>query len=105
MSEERKAGEELVFAVSETQTIAVPSDASANVFQADISIDTDATVTIEVGSTKIFSGALTAAAAPVQLFFYDFGKGRGTGVKGDPIKVTLGEPGRVYLTYIIHSDM
>ena len=99
----RVTGQELVFSGSGTQNIAVASDAAAYCFQADVTITTDTTFELKIGATRIFSGTLVSNATPIQIFMYDFGKGRGTGIKGDDIYVTLGDAGKVYLTYRILS--
>lgn len=91
----------LNFAGSGSQTITVEASQHAAIFQADFSIANDTTYEIRIGATKISSGNLIANASPVQLFFYGFGKGRGTGVNGDDIVVTLGDAGDCYLTYIL----
>ena len=100
---ETRRNTHLYFASGSTQTITVPEGSHISVFQVDISVQTDTTVDIKIGATSIFKGAVLANSSPVQLFLYDFGKGRETGVKGDNLTVTMGEAANVFITYIIFS--
>ena len=104
MAQERNSGKYLNFTGSGTQTIAMADNEFANVFQVDINIDNDSTIEIKLGSDIIFSGSLVAKASPIQLFLYDFGRGRGTGVKGADLHITLGTAGKVFLTYVKNID-
>ena len=94
----------LNFSGSGIQTVAVGADEFINIFQVDISIAVDTIVTIKIGTKIIFTGSLSASSAPIQLFFYDFGNGRGSGEKGDDLTVELGESGDVFVARIIESD-
>lgn len=100
---ENRGVERFVFVGSGTQTITVNADEYINFFQCDIAFETDTTIEIKIGTEVMFNGPLIANASPIQLFFYDFGKGRGTGKKGDALSVTLGEAGFVYLSYAKRS--
>ena len=103
MAETRK-NQHLAFSGSGTQTIAVDANEHISVFQVDVSVSTDTTIDIAIGATSIFKGAIIANSSPVQLFLYDFGKGRETGVKGDDLNVTMGEASDVFIAYIKFSD-
>jgi len=98
MAEDRGV-EHMDFSGSGTKTITVDSDEYINFYQLDISIDNDTTIEVTIGSQIVFHGNMIATAAPVQLFFIDFGNGRGTGVKGDNLNVALGDSGHVFVVY------
>ena len=102
MGETRK-NQHLYFAASGTQSVVVPDDSHISVFQIDISIATDATYDVKIGATSISKGSLMANSSPIQLFLYDFGKGRETGIKGDNLNITLSEQADVFVAYIIFS--
>jgi len=99
MAEIRKS-ERFNFTGSGTKTVTVASNEFINVLQVDISTATDTTFELKIGSEVIFTGPIIANAVPVQLFLYDFGKGRGTGVKGDDLTITLGAAGDVFVAHI-----
>jgi hypothetical protein len=86
------------------QSVSVASNQFINIFQVDISVDSDTNIDIKIGTTQMFSGNIKETSLPVQLFFYAFGKGRGTGAKGDDLTVQLGAAGTVYVDYILHND-
>ena len=99
-SGEQRGVQKFAFSGSGTQSITVDADQYINFFQCDISINTDTTIEIKVGTIVLFTGSLIANASPIQLFFYDFGQGRGTGVKGDALHLTMGESSDVFISYV-----
>ena len=100
LSENRVSGERHSFSGSGQQTVTVDSDEFINLVQADITVNSDTNIEFKIGTAVIFTGNIIANATPVQLFFYDFGRGRGTGEKGDDLTITLGGAGEVFITYI-----
>lgn len=99
MGELRFPGEKHTFPASGTQSITADADEHINMFALDVSIQDDTTVEITIGSQSIYGADLVATGSPIQLFFYDFGLGRGTGVKGDNLNITMGGAATVYITY------
>lgn len=101
---ETRGVERMVFGGSGQQSITVDSDEFINLIQLDIGVDTDTNFSVTCGSTEILGGNLIADATPAQFFTYDFGRGRGTGVKGDALTVQLGAAGKVFVAYIKFSN-
>jgi len=72
------------FAGAGSDTIAIDASHTVKVMFLDISAPVSAQVTLQIGATTFWVGTVTTT--PVQL---SFGGGRGTGVKGDDVTVTV----------------
>lgn len=101
MKSTRVTAQRFVFSGSGTQDVVVPNDAFVNVYSAEVNVNDDCVLRIEIGSTIISESKIIANAQPVQLFWPGFGKGKGTGVYGDDLKVMLTDVGVVFLDYVI----
>lgn len=102
MHEDRNV-QRFVFAGSGTQTISVPAGHHATIKQMDISVPSDTTYEIKQGTEYLSDGNVFATGSPLQLYFFDHGKGRGTGEMAADIHVTLNDAGVVYLVYSLWS--
>ena len=101
--DERRAVTHFYFTGAGQQSVAVASNEHISVYQLDISPLDDTNVEIRIGTAVIFHGNVKKDF-PFQLFFIDFGLGRGTGVKGDDMVVQVGAAAHVFVAHIITVD-